>query len=186
MNVTQTALPDVLLIEPRVFGDSRGFLFESWSAERYAQHGIGARFVQDNISLSRRGTLRGLHLQQPHAQAKLVHVLEGEVFDVAVDVRVGSPSFGRWVGANLSGTNKLQMYIPEGFAHGFCVLSERALFAYKCNETYHPESELSVAWNDPALGIEWPLSSPELSSKDAVAPRLAELTARLPRYQGGP
>jgi dTDP-4-dehydrorhamnose 3,5-epimerase len=182
VKVIETELPGVFRIEPRTFRDTRGEFQESWNAERYAAAGIPGRFVQDNVSISRRGTLRGLHLQQPHAQGKLVQVLLGEVFDVAVDVRLGSPTFGRWVGATLDGDAKHQFYIPPGFAHGFCVLSESALLVYKCSEVYHPESELSVAWNDPELAVAWPVAVPELSPKDAAAPRLAELRGRLPRY----
>lgn len=183
MRVTPTQLPEVLLIEPRVFGDPRGFFFESWHKERYAAAGIAGDFVQDNVSYSQRGILRGLHLQQPFAQAKLVSVLQGEVYDVAVDVRVGSPRFGHWAAERLSAENKRQLYVPQGFAHGFCVLSEAALFSYKCTELYHPETEMGVAWNDPAIAIDWPISSPVLSGKDAKAPRLAEIDReRLPRY----
>lgn len=183
MQVQQTSLPGVMLIEPAVFGDARGFFFESWHAERYAQAGVAHAFVQDNISRSQRGILRGLHLQNPFAQGKLVYVLEGEVFDVAVDTRLGSPTFGKWTGHVLSSENKRQLYIPPGFAHGFCVTSEAALFAYKCTELYHPETEISVAWNDPALGIDWPIHSPALSAKDQKAVPLAEIPKeRLPRY----
>ncbi len=183
MRVLTTSLPDVLLIEPAVFGDTRGFFFESWHAERYAKAGVPHQFVQDNISRSQRGILRGLHLQNPFAQGKLVYVLEGEVFDVAVDARVGSPSFGRWTGHTLSAENKHQLYIPPGFAHGFCVTSDAALFAYKCTDLYHPETEISLAWNDPALAIPWPIAEPALSTKDQKAPRLSEVAQdRLPRY----
>jgi len=183
MNVVATRLPEVLIIEPRVFGDARGYFFESWSAARYAEAGVGGPFVQDNISRSRRGILRGLHLQNPHAQGKLVSALEGEVFDVAVDVRVGSPRFGQWVGELLSSRNRRQLWVPQGFAHGFCVLSEDAIFHYKCTDSYHPESELSVAWNDPAIGVEWPIDAPTLNEKDAGGLRLADIpAARLPAY----
>jgi dTDP-4-dehydrorhamnose 3,5-epimerase len=184
MQVTPTRLSSVLLIEPKVFGDARGYFFETWHKERYAEAGLPREFVQDNVSRSQRGILRGLHLQNPFAQGKLVHVLEGEVFDVAVDVRVGSPDFGKWFGAHLSSDNKKQVYVPPGFAHGFCVLSESALFAYKCTELYHPETELSIAWNDPAIGIEWPMTSaPQLSKKDSEASKLAEIPQeRLPRF----
>lgn len=183
MKVTQTDIEEVLLIEPKVFGDARGFFVETFSSERYAEAGIAGPFVQDNLSRSSAKTLRGLHLQEPYAQGKLVSVLEGEVFDVAVDVRVGSPSFGKWVGARLSGENKHQLYVPPGFAHGFCVTTDNALFSYKCTEFYHPETELSVAWNDPDIGIDWPVADPLLSQKDAAAKRLAEIPQeRLPRY----
>lgn len=183
MKVTPLRLPGVLRIEPKVFGDERGFFLETWQQARYAEAGVPETFVQDNLSRSRQGILRGLHLQHPHGQGKLVYVIEGEVFDVAVDVRVGSPTFGAWVGDTLSSETKRQLYIPPGFAHGFCVTSENAIFAYKCTEAYHPETELGVAWNDPALGIEWPIDSPTLSQKDAGFPRLADIPeAKLPRY----
>lgn len=185
MNVIPTRLPEVFVIEPRVFGDERGYFFESWAAARYEDAGVAAPFVQDNISRSRRGILRGLHLQNPHAQGKLVSALEGEVFDVAVDFRVGSPRFGQWVGEVLSSENHRQMWVPPGFAHGFCVLSDDAIFHYKCTDSYHPECELSVLWNDPGIGIEWPLDAPTLNDKDRKALRLADIpTARLPVYGG--
>lgn len=181
----RTALDGVLLIEPKVFGDSRGFFFEAWHLERYRDLGVPGTFVQDNVSRSVRGTLRGLHVQEPYAQGKLVQVLDGEVFDVAVDVRVGSPTFGRWVGERLSSENHRQMYVPPGFAHGFCVLSASALFAYKCTELYHPETELSIAWNDPAVAIDWPIEEPLLSNRDAGARTLREIPGeRLPRWRG--
>ena len=187
MRVTPTALPDVLLFEPAVFGDARGYFFETWQEQRYAQHGLPERFVQDNVSRSQRGILRGLHLQEPYAQGKLVQVLDGEVFDVAVDVRVGSSTFGRWVSERLSADNHKQLYVPPGFAHGFCVLSESALLAYKCTELYHPETELSIAWNDPQLAIDWPVQEPVLSKKDAVAQPLSAIPReRLPRYHATP
>jgi len=184
MKVEKTTLPEVLLIEPVVHGDERGYLFESWSQARYRDAGIDVPFVQDNISRSRRGILRGLHLQNPNAQGKLVSVLAGEVFDVAVDVRVGSPRFGRWVGVTLSEANARQLWIPPGFAHGFCVTSDVALFHYKCTGLYDRACEISVRWDDPAIAIEWPDASPSLNAKDAEAPVLAALTARLPRYAG--
>ena len=144
---------------------------------------MSATFVQDNVSVSRRDTLRGLHLQHPHDQAKLVQAIEGEVFDVAVDVRLGSPTFGRWAGTRLSGDDRHQLYIPEGFAHGFCVLSERAVVLYKCSDYYEPANELAIAWNDPDIGIVWPIETPIVSEKDARAPALAGIAAdRLPRY----
>jgi dTDP-4-dehydrorhamnose 3,5-epimerase len=184
MRVTPTELPDVLLIEPAVFGDARGYFFETWHRERYAEVGLPREFVQDNVSRSQLGILRGLHLQEPYGQGKLVQVLDGEVFDVAVDVRVGSPSFGRWVGERLSDHNHRQLYIPPGFAHGFCVLSDFALLVYKCTELYHPETEISVAWDDPALAIPWPVTKPVLSKKDASGIRLADIPKeRLPRFR---
>jgi dTDP-4-dehydrorhamnose 3,5-epimerase len=184
MQVMPTALPDVLRLEPSVFGDSRGYFFETWHRERYAAAGLPREFVQDNVSRSQRGILRGLHLQEPYAQGKLVQVLDGEVYDVALDVRFGSPTFGQWVGEILSSDNHRQLYVPPGFAHGFCVTSESALLQYKCTEVYHPETELSVAWNDPALGITWPVKDPVLSKKDASAKGLAEVPRdRLPRFK---
>lgn len=186
MNVEQTRLAGVVIIEPKVFGDARGFFMESYAQQRYAQVGITERFVQDNVSRSARNVLRGLHLQNPRGQGKLVHVLQGAVFDVAVDVRVGSPTFGRWVGVELSGENHRQLYIPPGFAHGFAVLSETALFAYKCTDYYSPADELGVRWNDSAVGIDWPVSDPTVSDKDAAYPELAQIEpASLPTFEGG-
>jgi dTDP-4-dehydrorhamnose 3,5-epimerase len=185
MKITPTALPGVMLVEPRVFGDARGFFFEAYSAQRYADAGISGPFVQDNISLSRRGVLRGLHYQHPHAQGKLVGVLRGEVFDVAVDVRRGSPTFGRWVGECLSGENKRQLYIPPGFAHGFLVMSDETLFAYKCTDYYHPEAERTIRWDDQRIGIEWPIDGPVLSAKDQVAMTLDAMPEEsLPAFAG--
>lgn len=182
MEVVPQAIPDVLLIKPKVFGDERGYFIETFHADRYTAHGMPP-FVQDNLSRSRNGTLRGLHLQQPHAQGKLVSVLEGEVFDVAVDVRVGSPTFGRWVSAVISAANHHQLYVPPGFAHGFCVTSEHALFSYKCTDLYHPECELGVAWDDPDLAIPWPVSAPLISAKDQQNQRLAQIDrGKLPAY----
>jgi dTDP-4-dehydrorhamnose 3,5-epimerase len=183
VNVSRTDLPEVLLVEPRVFGDARGFLYESFQTERYAAAGIPGPFVQENHSRSVRGTLRGLHFQEPRAQGKLVEVLRGLIYDVAVDVRVGSPRFGRWVGIELSETAPRQIWIPPGFAHGFCVLSESADVLYKCTELYAPENERSVAWDDPDLKIRWPLEAPLLSEKDRRAPPLARAPV-LPRFTG--
>lgn len=183
MQVTPTQLPDVLLCAPKVFGDERGYFLETFQAERYAQAGVSGPFVQDNLSHSGRGILRGLHLQHPNAQGKLVYVLEGEVFDVAVDVRLGSPTFGRFASATLNHDNRHQLYIPPGFAHGFCVTSERATFAYKCTAYYSPSTELSVLWNDPELGIPWPIEDPKLSAKDQAGLRLRDIPhGRLPAY----
>jgi dTDP-4-dehydrorhamnose 3,5-epimerase len=184
MNVVPTKLPGVVVIEPRAFADARGFLMETWNQQRYAEAGLPERFVQDNLSCSLKNVLRGLHLQFPRAQGKLISVVEGEMFDVAVDVRPGSPHFRQWVGLTLSAENKRQLYIAEGFAHGFVVLSERALIQYKCTEYYHPEHEMSVAWNDPDLAIDWPVRDPLLSRKDSEAPRLRDIPAeRLPIYE---
>jgi dTDP-4-dehydrorhamnose 3,5-epimerase len=183
MKVTETELPGILLIEPKVFGDARGFFMETWSRSRYAEAGIPVDFVQDNISLSQRGVLRGLHFQKPNTQGKLVYVLQGEVFDVAVDIRVGSPHFGRWVGVTLSEDNKRQLYIPPGFAHGFCVTSEEVLFAYKCTDVYNPAAEGTVRWDDPDIGIAWPVNATQVSDKDRVGPLLRDLPPqRLPQY----
>lgn len=184
MRIEPMKLNAVLRIEPQVFGDPRGYFFETWQRDRYRDAGLPRDFVQDNVSRSARGILRGLHLQEPFGQGKLVQVLDGAVFDVAVDVRNGSPSFGHWVAETLTGDNHLQLYIPPGFAHGFCVVSEYALLTYKCTEFYHPETELSVLWNDPGLGIEWPVRDPMLSKKDAAGLRLADIPKeRLPRYR---
>jgi dTDP-4-dehydrorhamnose 3,5-epimerase len=168
-------LPGLLLIEPDVFGDHRGFFVESWNRQRYREAGIAEDFVQDNFSLSQRGTVRGLHFQNPRAQGKLVSVWQGEVFDVGVDVRRGSPTFGRWFGYNLSAENKRQFYLPPGFAHGFAVLSETALFHYKCTEAYSPQDEIGFRWDDPQVGIAWPVDHPVLSARDSRAPLLRDL-----------
>ena len=185
MNIIETELPGVLIVEPKVFGDERGFFMESYNAGRYAEAGLPESFVQDNLSFSRRGVLRGLHFQNPQPQGKLVSVLQGEVFDVAVDIRIGSPTFGRWAGVTLSAENKRQFYVPPDFAHGFVVTSDVALFYYKCTDYYAPASEGSVLWNDPEIGIEWPIESPTLSEKDWAAPTLREKPEdALPRYAG--
>lgn len=179
MKVTDTALPGVKLVEPKVFGDQRGFFYESYHADRYAAAGIDETFVQDNVSFSRGAVLRGLHLQHPHGQAKLVGVLEGKIFDVAVDVRAGSETFGQWVGVELSADNKKQLFIPKGFAHGFCTLSETVLFSYKCSDYYMPENETAIAWNDPEIGIKWPQGDPVLSQKDSAGISLSQYKASL-------
>jgi dTDP-4-dehydrorhamnose 3,5-epimerase len=175
MNILETSLPGVLIIEPKVFGDARGFFLETWQSERYAAAGIPP-FVQDNLSFSARGVLRGLHYQEPEAQGKLVYVLQGEVFDVAVDIRLGSPTFGQWHSVTLSSNDKRQFYVPPGFAHGFVVTSESALFAYKCTTLYRPQFEHSIRWDDPDLGISWPTDAPLLSAKDTDAPRLSDIS----------
>ena len=175
MIVTETNLPGVKLIEPKVFGDDRGFFLESWNARAFAGAGIDVAFVQDNHSRSARGVLRGLHYQIVEPQGKLVRVVSGAVFDVAVDVRRSSPHFGRWTGAELSADNKRMLWVPPGFAHGFIVLSETADFMYKCTTLYAPARDRGIAWNDPDIGIEWPFDGePQLSAKDAAAPRLAD------------
>jgi dTDP-4-dehydrorhamnose 3,5-epimerase len=184
VKVLETELPGVLLVEPKIFGDDRGFFLETFHAGRYAEHGIPPNFVQDNMSRSAKGTLRGLHLQEPRAQGKLVQVLAGAIWDVAVDVRRGSPDFGRFVGVELDATLRRQLWVPPGFAHGFCVLSDSADVLYKCTELYAPEYERTIAWNDPALAIPWPLSGPPLlSGKDAAAPPLCDAPI-LPPYCG--
>ncbi|WP_024891506.1 dTDP-4-dehydrorhamnose 3,5-epimerase [Luteimonas huabeiensis] len=183
MKIERTELPGCTIIEPAVFGDARGFFFETWNAERFGEHGLPTRFVQSNVSSSAQGVLRGLHYQWPRPQGKLVSVLEGEVFDVAVDIRRGSPHFGRWIGVVLSAENRRQLWIPEGFAHGFAVLSERAVFSYLCTDVYVKEADAGVRWDDPDIGIDWPIASPVLSDKDAAAPRLADVAEeRLPVY----
>ena len=175
MKVINCGLEGLLIIEPDVYGDHRGFFLESWNERRYREAGISAAFVQDNFSFSQRGTLRGVHFQNPLAQGKLVSVWQGEVFDVAVDIRRGSRTFGQWHGVNLTAESKRQFYVPPGFAHGFAVISETALFHYKCTEIYSPENELGFRWDDPEVGIKWPLASPTLSQRDARAPLLGEL-----------
>ena len=183
MKLVQTELEGVVVIEPRVFEDPRGFFMETFHRERYAALGIRDDFCQDNLSFSSRNTLRGLHYQFPHAQAKLVQVLQGEIFDVAVDIRRGSPTFGRAVAVTLSERNRRQLFIPKGFAHGFCVLSETALFAYKCSDFYAPDCDRGVLWSDPAIGIRWPVEEPLLSVKDQTLPLLENIPPeRLPTF----
>lgn len=176
MKVIETKLAGVLILEPRVFHDERGHFAETWHRERYRDAGIEADFVQDNVSYSRHGVLRGLHYQNPTPQGKLVSVLRGDVFDVAVDLRQGSSTFGEWVGVELSGENMRQVWIPEGFAHGFVVTAESAVLSYKCTNPYAPAHEWGLRWDDPEIGIEWPISRPVLSPKDAEAPLLREVS----------
>ncbi len=185
MKFTPTELAEVLVIEPDVFGDERGFFLETWNAEKYRSGGVDAPFVQDNHSFSRRGALRGLHVQLEPPQGKLVRCTRGRIWDVAVDIRVGSPSFGRFASVELSGENLLQIWIPGGgFAHGFCVLSDEANVDYKCTSLYRSAGEIAIAWNDPEIAISWPLQGPLLSARDAAAPRLSEALAKglLPRF----
>jgi dTDP-4-dehydrorhamnose 3,5-epimerase len=176
-------IPGVIRVEPKVFGDARGYFVETYHAERYGAHGIPTQFVQDNESFSKRGSLRGLHAQSPFAQGKLVRALRGEIFDVVVDARLGSPAFGRWVGVTLTSENFHQLYVPPGCLHGFCVVSEVAQVEYKCTELYHSEAEFSVRWDDPEIGIAWPIAEPLLSDKDQRAPRLSEQRSRLIPFQ---
>ena len=174
MNISPTELPGVFILEPRVFSDDRGFFLETYNASRFQAAGLETHFVQTNRSHSKRGTLRGLHYQIEHSQGKLVHVVAGEIFDVAVDVRRSSPTFGKWLSVQLSGSNFRQLYIPPGFAHGFCVTSDMAEVVYQCTELYHPEHERTIRWNDPQLAIGWPVSEPLVSEKDARGLPFAE------------
>lgn len=179
MNVIQTKLSGALIIEPKIFGDDRGFFYETYQAERYKAAGISLDFVQDNRSRSSKGVLRGLHFQKNKPQGKLVTVTQGEVFDVAVDLRKDSPTFGQHVSVLLTGDNRVQFYIPPGFAHGFCVLSDTADFQYKCTDYYDPADEGGLLWNDPELAIAWPLTNPTLSAKDSVQPTLDQIRPNL-------
>jgi dTDP-4-dehydrorhamnose 3,5-epimerase len=184
MKVSRTSLDGVLIVEPNVFKDQRGFFLELYHQRRYADCGINAVFVQDNMSFSVKETLRGLHYQYPHAQAKLVQVIKGKIFDVAVDIRRGSPTFGQWYGVYLSGENGRQLFIPEGFAHGFCVLSDTATLTYKCTDFYAPDDEGGILWSDPDLDIDWPMPNPLLSPKDSGYPCLCDVSSeRLPVYK---
>lgn len=175
MRLLHTELPGVIICEPDVYEDNRGYFFEAWNRMKFSQSGIRVEFVQDNVSKSTRGVLRGLHYQWPYSQAKFVQVLEGEIWDVAADIRSKSPTFGKWVGVTLTGENHRQFFIPEGFAHGFCVLSETAIFHYKCNDYYHPEADKGILWNDPQLSINWPIKNPILSEKDIILKPLAQM-----------
>jgi dTDP-4-dehydrorhamnose 3,5-epimerase len=182
MKIIPATHPEVLIIEPNVFGDARGFFMETWHQAKFAEQGLNETFVQDNHSRSGKGVLRGLHYQLQQPQGKLVRAINGVVFDVAVDIRRGSPRFGEWVGVELSDENMKQLYVPPGFAHGFCVLSERVDFMYKCTRFYEPEDEYGIAWNDPAIGIDWPDMDVVLSERDRQLPTLAQST-HLPEYQ---
>jgi dTDP-4-dehydrorhamnose 3,5-epimerase len=177
-----TTIPGVVIIEPDVYRDSRGFFLETYHADKYQGAGIPGPFVQDNHSRSVRGTLRGLHLQIRRPQGKLVRVIEGEIFDVAVDVRRGSPTFGQWMGVTLSAENFRQCYLPPGFAHGFAVVSPVAQVEYKCTDLYDPKGELGIAWNDPGIGIDWPIADPLLSERDTHHPPLASVVDQLPAF----
>lgn len=177
LKTIETGLPGVVIVEPSVYGDDRGFFMETWNSERYEEAGLPARFVQSNLSRSGAGVIRGLHFQHPEPQGKLVSVPEGRVFDVAVDIRPDSPSFKQWVGVELSAENHRQLYVPEGFAHGFCVLGESALLSYLCTAAYRSEYDAVIAWNDPDIAIRWPLKSGRLSSKDAAAQQLRDFAS---------
>ena len=184
MNIIETEIKGVLVIEPDVFYDDRGFFLESYNQDRFQELGIQSNFVQDNLSLSKYGTLRGLHYQHPHEQAKLVQVIQGAVFDITVDIRTESPTFGKWIGIELSAENKKQMLIPEGFAHGYCVLRDTAVFQYKCSDFYVPDCEGGILWSDPDLAIDWPVNSPIVSDKDSKLPFLRDIPKdRLPFYK---
>lgn len=185
MRFIETDLPGVVIIEPKVFGDERGYFFESFHAPRFAEHGIAIDIRQSNVSRSAHGVLRGLHYQWPNPQGKLVQVLEGEVYDVAVDIRRGSPTFGRWAACVLSAENRRLFWVPEGFAHGFAVTSDHAIFCYHCTAVYDPSADAGVRWNDGDIGIDWPIAQPQLSAKDMAAPFLSDIApARLPAYVG--
>ena len=184
MNVREAGLGEVLIIEPCVFEDPRGFFLETWNQSRYIQAGLPSRFVQDNLSYSTKGTLRGLHYQNPHPQGKLIYVLEGEVFDVVVDIRCGSPTYRKWIGVTLTAESKRQVYVPPGFAHGFCVMSDATLFAYKSTEFYDPVADHGITWDDPDIGINWPIGTPILSDRDRMLPTLKGTPAhKLPRFE---
>ncbi len=185
MNIIKTELPGLLIIDPKLYRDDRGYFLETWHRSRYAEAGLSADFLQDNVSVSAPGVLRGLHLQAPGAQAKLVSVLDGAIFDVAVDVREGSPTFGRWLGVDLTADGHRQFFIPPGFAHGFVVTSKtRAMVTYKVDAPYAPGDELTIAWDDPDVGVRWPVSTPTLSAKDRQGVRLRDLPpGRLPRFR---
>lgn len=182
MRTIETGIPGLIIVEPLVHGDSRGFFMETWNAARYGDVGLPEKFVQSNLSRSGPGVIRGLHFQNPRPQGKLVSVLEGRVFDVAVDIRPDSPTFRQWAGVELSAENHRQFFVPEGFAHGFCVQSDSALLSYFCTEVYYPEYDAGVAWNDPDIGVKWPVGGGSLSQKDADAPRLKDIPVeKLPR-----
>jgi dTDP-4-dehydrorhamnose 3,5-epimerase len=186
MKVRSTELPEVLIIEPTVYGDARGYFLETYHVQKYRQMGLSVQFVQDNYSHSSIGILRGLHAQVHRQQGKLIWVMKGEIFDVAVDIRRGSKTFGQWTGLYLSAENFRQCYIPPGFAHGYCVVSEEADVVYKCTDFYDPTDELTIQWKDPEINISWPIPNPMLSEKDLKAPPLADVIDQLPAYEGVP
>ena len=182
MNTIETGIPGLIVIEPVVHGDPRGFFMETWHSSRYQEAGIPGHFVQSNLSRSGPGVIRGLHYQYPHSQGKLLSVLDGRVFDVAVDIRTDSPTYRQWAGVELSAENHRQLYVPEGFAHGFCVLGETALLSYLCTEEYRADCDAVIAWDDPDIGIRWPIQDGRLSGKDSSAPLLRDVPAdKLPR-----
>lgn len=184
LSVTSTALEGLMIIEPVVFRDARGYFFESYQYQKYKELGLSRPFVQDNLSHSRCGTMRGLHYQLRQPQGKLVYVVAGDIFDVAVDIRQGSPTFGAWVGITLSSENQRQVFIPEGFAHGFCVVSAEAHVIYKCTDFYAPDDEYGILWSDPGIGITWPVTDPLLSPKDSANPRLRDVPLeKLPAFR---
>jgi dTDP-4-dehydrorhamnose 3,5-epimerase len=176
MNIISASISDLLIVEPDVFNDNRGFFMETYHQKRYEDHGIKETFVQDNLSYSVKNTLRGLHFQSKHPQSKLIFVIAGEIYDVVVDIRKGSPTFGKWVGVVLSEENKKQLFVPKGFAHGFCVLSAFAYLAYKCSDIYHPDDESGILWSDPEIAVKWPVINPIISPKDQKLPRLSEIS----------
>lgn len=183
MEILKTSLPGVLIFQPDVFEDQRGYFMETYHRKKYTEEGLDQSFVQDNLSYSTRGTLRGLHYQYPNAQGKLVQAVKGEIFDVVVDIRKDSPAFGHWTGVHLSDENKRQLFIPKGFAHGFCVLSNTAFVMYKCSDFYAPESEKGILWSDTDIGINWPVKEPLLSPKDSQYPCLKDISSdNLPDY----
>ena len=183
MKFIKTAIPDVIIVEPDIYKDHRGFFLESYNQKIYRENGIDANFVQDNHSKSEKGILRGMHNQNPNPQAKLVRVIKGAVLDVAVDVRIGSPTFGKWVSVELSEDNFRHLFVPQGFLHGFYVLSDTAEFQYKCDNFYSKQDEISVRWDDPQIGIDWPVKEPILSEKDKNAPLLKDILDKLPKYR---
>ncbi len=184
MNVSGTTIEGVMVFEPRVFDDNRGFFMETYQKERYKQAGIDCHFVQDNLSYSVQGTLRGLHYQLHHPQAKLIQVIYGAIFDISVDIRRGSSTFGKWTGVHILGKNRRQVFVPVGFAHGFCIISNSAYVLYKCSDFYKPEDEMGILWSDPEIAIEWPISDPLLSVKDREYPCLSDVPEnRLPLYE---
>ena len=186
MDCIETGLPGLLIIEPEVHGDRRGYFMETWHARRYAAAGLPERFMQANISRSTAGVIRGLHYQYPEPQGKLVQVLDGRIFDVAVDIRSGSPTFGEWAGVELSADNHRQFYVPEGFAHGFCVLGEGATISYLCTREFSARYDAALAWDDPDIAVDWPIDPASLSAKDRSAPRLKDIPPdRLPRFEAG-